>query len=176
MSNFFHIHSKKTKEQFNQCVSNPQFTASENPSTIKAILLRVIKDIKTFWPGIVAFLIYYLCTIHFFGASCPMILLTGLPCPGCGLTRAFFSIFSLDFVKAFNLNPSVYGWLILFIYIFITRYIRGRKLKLVNVILISVCIFSLGWYIYSMVNFFPNKIPYVYTKKNLLYFISTLRK
>jgi hypothetical protein len=37
--------------------------------------------------------------------GCPFRLLTGIPCPGCGMTRAFLSAFQLDFRSAFLYHP-----------------------------------------------------------------------
>ncbi len=37
--------------------------------------------------------------------GCPMRLLTGLPCPGCGMTRAWLSVLRLDFAAAFAFHP-----------------------------------------------------------------------
>jgi hypothetical protein len=36
---------------------------------------------------------------------CPFRAVTGLPCPGCGMTRAFCSIGHGDFAGAFGFNP-----------------------------------------------------------------------
>jgi hypothetical protein len=36
---------------------------------------------------------------------CPFRAVTGLPCPGCGMTRAFCSIGHGDFASAFGFNP-----------------------------------------------------------------------
>ena len=40
---------------------------------------------------------------------------TGLPCPGCGLTRSFSSILHLHFVRAYDYHPFGYILLPLFI-------------------------------------------------------------
>lgn len=37
--------------------------------------------------------------------KCPFRLLTGMQCPGCGSTRAFYQLLHLDPVAAFKLNP-----------------------------------------------------------------------
>lgn len=36
---------------------------------------------------------------------CALYNLTGILCPGCGMTRSFHSIMHLDFVSAFEYNP-----------------------------------------------------------------------
>jgi len=41
-------------------------------------------------------------TLPFF---CPFKTLTGIPCPGCGMTRAILSITKGDFQEALNYNP-----------------------------------------------------------------------
>jgi len=42
---------------------------------------------------------------------CPIRAFFGIPCPGCGMTRALFSAFTLDFEKAFYYHPLF--WLVL---------------------------------------------------------------
>lgn len=39
---------------------------------------------------------------------CPFKALTGLPCPGCGLTRAFSSLLHGQFAKAFTFHPFAF--------------------------------------------------------------------
>lgn len=48
--------------------------------------------------------------------QCPLYALSGVPCPGCGMTRAFFSLLQLDFVGAWNWNPAVYLVLLCSVY------------------------------------------------------------
>ena len=38
---------------------------------------------------------------------CPFRLITGLSCPGCGVTRMCLSLFHLDFSGAFRANPAL---------------------------------------------------------------------
>ena len=37
--------------------------------------------------------------------KCPVYLLTGYECPGCGSQRAFHNLFQGNFIAAFNYNP-----------------------------------------------------------------------
>lgn len=39
---------------------------------------------------------------------CPVALLTGQPCPGCGLTRATFACLRFDFAEAIRIHPLVF--------------------------------------------------------------------
>ncbi len=43
-----------------------------------------------------------------FGIPCPIRLMTGLECPGCGTSRMAMSLLRLDFVSAFRYNPAVF--------------------------------------------------------------------
>jgi len=37
--------------------------------------------------------------------KCPMLYVTGIPCPGCGITRAIFAALRFDFKAAFSFHP-----------------------------------------------------------------------
>ena len=39
------------------------------------------------------------------GITCPILFMTGISCAGCGMTRAWLSLFRLDFVAAFYYHP-----------------------------------------------------------------------
>ncbi|MEE3427512.1 MAG: DUF2752 domain-containing protein [Ruminococcus sp.] len=70
-------------------------------------------------------------TVFGFSIPCPVHLTTGLYCPGCGVSRMFFSIFKLDFISAFKYNPVIFCALPVFSAMFIYhnyRYLRfGKK-------------------------------------------------
>ena len=39
---------------------------------------------------------------------CPFYAVTGIPCPGCGVTRGAYHLLHLDFARAWKANPCVY--------------------------------------------------------------------
>lgn len=43
--------------------------------------------------------------LYITGIGCPFRRVTDIPCPGCGLTRAWVECFHLDFLKAFQYHP-----------------------------------------------------------------------
>jgi hypothetical protein len=63
---------------------------------------------------------------------CPLHSLTGLNCPGCGLTRGFHSLFHGDIFSALQFNLMLPIYLMVFIYIGISLLLivfRGRGLS-----------------------------------------------
>ena len=75
-----------------------------------------MKQVILYIIGITLFIGYY-CISKYTGFYIPCIFheLTGLYCPGCGITRMFFSIIRLDFYQAFRYNPLVFILLILYL-------------------------------------------------------------
>lgn len=57
---------------------------------------------------------------------CPIKELTGFYCPGCGITRMFFSILCLDFYQAFRYNPLLFIAIIPSIFLYID-YLNNKE-------------------------------------------------
>lgn len=54
--------------------------------------------------------------------GCVVRYMTGIPCPGCGMSRACVSLLMLDFEKAFRYHPMVYA-----LPIFVIAYLWARR-------------------------------------------------
>ncbi len=53
-------------------------------------------------------LIYYVfVSLTNVGIPCPVRLITGFQCPGCGISRMLMALIRLDFAEAFRYNPVV---------------------------------------------------------------------
>ena len=50
------------------------------------------------------FVFFFVIVIQRVSFGCLLQRLSGLPCPACGMTRAFYKIFRLDFIGAFKTN------------------------------------------------------------------------
>lgn len=59
--------------------------------------------------------------------DCPIKKLTGLYCPGCGITRMLFAILQLDFYQAFRYNPLLFICLPFFIFFIIESLILKKE-------------------------------------------------
>lgn len=56
---------------------------------------------------IVGVIIAYFLLLNFLHISCPFRAVTGIPCPGCGMTRSAISILTLDIEGFLHYNPMV---------------------------------------------------------------------
>ncbi len=66
-----------------------------------------------------------------FFPACPFHWLTGLNCPGCGLTRSFHALSRGDILSALHFNAMLPVYLLFFLYLFVSLtliLIRGRGL------------------------------------------------
>ena len=63
--------------------------------------------------------------IVYLGLNCPIRSLTGIPCPGCGMSRAWLAALRLDILGAFSYHPMFWSVPVLMAYcIFDGRIIR----------------------------------------------------
>lgn len=132
------------------------------------IIDRIKRDIRQFWVAGAAFVIYYIIIHAMFDAFCPLLVVTGFPCPGCGLTRAGMYLLRGDIFKAAALNPSIFFVVLFLLYCGYFRYVKGTKVRSFSLVLGVFVGMTLAVYAYRMHLYFPNKVPYVYHKKNLL--------
>lgn len=78
------------------------------------------------------------------GVPCPFFLISGLYCPGCGSTRAIFSLLELDIRSAFSYNAFaaiLLPLVAIYIVCSLVSYVRrGRAVRLDSRLLIGVLI------------------------------------
>ena len=65
----------------------------------------LLQDLWNIRIAILVFAIYFIIGRKFLYSLCPMVIMTGFPCPGCGLTRAMF----MGLCRGME-NASVYLW------------------------------------------------------------------
>lgn len=91
--------------------------------------------------------------------------ITGLYCPGCGVTRMLISIFKLEFYQAFRYNPYLFILLIITIAYqiikLITYKLLTKKIKLNRCIYIMLLITTIAFGILRNLPNFSYLIPTV---------------
>lgn len=128
----------------------------------------VWKDIKNIKWALLAILLYYILTRILFREFCPMRIITGLPCPGCGATRAGLYVLTFRFKEAWQMNPTIFLWILYILYFLWQRYIGKNRRKLSNILLVFVCLCAIMCYIIGMLYYFPHREPYTYYEGNLI--------
>lgn len=114
-----------------------------------------------------AVIVLYFVMHALFGAFCPSVIVTGFPCPGCGMTRAVLYLLKGQFLRSWALNPAAGLWGLWALWFAFERYIRGQKCKGLTWALCGIALFMISVYLIRMVRYFPDRPPYVYTPNNL---------
>lgn len=125
-------------------------------NTWKTILARLKKDIWAIRWVIPAAALYFLILYAVFGTICPIKALTGIPCPGCGMTRALGLLLTGQFARSFQMHPLLILWILYFLYLAVMRYLYGRKPKGMLVLLVILCIAMFIVYGYRMLLLFTS--------------------
>lgn len=140
----------------------------------KEIFLNDMKHAK--WAILLVFA-YFVLLRKLFVTTCPVVLITGLPCPGCGMTRAFFLFLHLDFSGAWKMHPFIYPFLIFASWFGIRRYIYGvGDTEKVWKIAATIGILMILFYIWRMLRYFPGNPPMSYYYGNELLKIRNILK
>lgn len=134
---------------------------------MKEIGNRVWKDMKSLWMAAVAIVLYTVFMNLVFDAFCPMIILTGFPCPGCGMTRALFYLMTGRVTESVRMHPLGIPIACLCLYFCWNRYVRGRWAKGMNFLMCVAIAMLVICYVWRMFLFFPDRAPYVYTPGNV---------
>ena len=126
----------------------------------------VFEDIVEFRYLIISAAVCLLLLQLIFHKICPVVIITGFPCPGCGITRALLLLVTGHPILAWQMNPCIYIWLICFIAAFYLHYVKKND-KAVNRLLLITGIITLTVYAVRMYMYYPDRIPYVYYKNSL---------
>ena len=143
-----------------------------NLSGLKKKTERIIKliymDCRRIWKIVLAIALYIVILKMIFGSMCPCVILTGLPCPGCGMTRALLSVLTGRFTAAWKYNPNIYLWIVAAAWFFINRYFLERKTPCIKAILTILVIVLVVSYLYRMKYCFQTTPPMTFKYRNIL--------
>ena len=134
----------------------------------KTVFRRIIYDLRSNLAPIIALAVLWGLAELIFHEFCPVVIFSGFPCPGCGLTRAFVSFFTFHPIRAFEYNPSYPFWLAAMVAFIIRRYVQGKSTKILQFPMVAVCIITIGIYIWRMTHYFPSEEPMVFFDGNIM--------
>ncbi|GAB2023385.1 hypothetical protein RyT2_24610 [Pseudolactococcus yaeyamensis] len=87
--------------------------------------------------------INYICSFRFF---------TGIPCPCCGMTRAFLNILSGNMVEAFAFHALF--WLVPIFFVILLFYLVKKK-RIYLTLLLGMAGINFLYYLFRLVTGFP---------------------
>lgn len=135
---------------------------------------KIKGDIKQIAAPIIAISIYILLGNLIFGKICPTRMLFGIPCPGCGTTRAFLLLVQGKIADATVSNPIWIPIVVLGAVFLINRYfitskrVSDKIIHILKIALVIAVILCIAYYVYRMVYWYPNRTPMVYDSDNML--------
>ena len=138
---------------------------------MKPVLQRIKNDIRQNRLALLILVTYFLLTGLLFGQVCPLKLLCGLPCPGCGLVRGCISFLTLQFPQSFYYNPTAGLWISGILYLIIFRYLLGKPSKGALPFFVIISLITVIIYVLRMITQFPGSEAMYYYPHNLLSFI-----
>ena len=115
---------------------------------MKNILKNIYNDIMHIKTFIIIFIIAFISLNLLFHKICLISIITGFPCPGCGMTRAFVN----------------YGIL--------NRYIFKCSNNIFTILLCITGIITIIIYIVRMITLYPDNAPMVYYENNIMHLLS----
>ncbi|MDR0974131.1 MAG: DUF2752 domain-containing protein [Ruminococcus sp.] len=130
---------------------------------------NLLKQLKSYWGVLVFALIYIIFASNFLGTGCIFSSVSGIPCMGCGGTRAVFALMHGDILASFHYHPLVIPAVIIFGVYFSSLFIFGKETaKRFEKLLIVFCVISVLLYIIRMIMYFPHTEPMVYNYDSIL--------
>ena len=119
----------------------------------------MLNDLKYNLPGLLVVAGYILVFQLFLHTICPMQLIFGLPCPGCGLTRAATQLLTGHFTESFRMHPFLIAWILMAADWLLSRYLFMRRAKELPILLGLVIAGMFVFYLYRMRMYYPHTEP-----------------
>ncbi|MDP4121153.1 MAG: DUF2752 domain-containing protein [Bacillota bacterium] len=102
------------------------------------------------------------------GYQCPFEKFFGIPCPGCGMTRAMLALFHGDIKSSLSLHPLAIPLIICILIYFLGIFTKEYDLMKNKYFLVIATIIFLATYIIRMIFVFPNEAPMVFNQNAVL--------
>ena len=145
----------------------------------KEIKERIQKDLKQYKKAVILTGMILGTMQLLFQTVCPMRILFGIPCPGCGLTHAGWYVITFQWKKAWQWNPTIFLWIFCMGSWCFFRYVKAQQSKFFSIILVITCgatFLRYGWkYKEEITRGFLWMQWYMKKSKQFIYFIKCTR-
>ena len=135
---------------------------------ITAKIKRTLQRALSAWWVLLIIVVYSAFAWWFTGTSCLIASTTGMPCPGCGGTRAFLALLKGDITGSLRNHPLLIPSAAIMGAYFIGRLIKDRSQDYMKKILIALLIALAATYAIRMIIMFPETPPLKYNDQAIL--------
>lgn len=126
-------------------------------------------DLKIYIPIMIGICVIFGSMNAVWGTICPLRMMTGFPCPACGMTRALLLCLQGKFVEAFHMHPVYPAIIFLAVQFVIKKYIVKKSLQGMNKYIIIVLILLIVVYLWRMWGSFPGEEPMTFNRHNIIH-------
>lgn len=126
-------------------------------------------DIKKYTPLFLLIVAVLWGISKLYGTVCYSVILFGIPCPACGITRATKLLLTGHFKESFQMHPLLILVILGVLLFVIIKYFLKKSMLFIKYYGIICIIVFIIYYIYRMMHHFPNAEPMVYRQDNLLH-------
>lgn len=131
-------------------------------------LKRTIQNARKAWWVLLFIVAYMVFAWVFLGTNCFFASTVGIPCPGCGGTRAVAALFQGDLSQSLHYHPLLIPSVLFFIAYTVVSFTREQKPPYLERVLIIYGIILLGVYAVRMILMFPDEPPMVINEQAIL--------
>lgn len=115
-----------------------------------------------------AIALFFIFLVKISPITCVFFDVFGIPCPGCGMSRALFSLLQLDFKAAFMYHPLIFVMPFIGGYIIKNRYLQTSYDKNFPKFIKITCLMFIILYIIRLVLIFPT-VPLVINEDAIIF-------
>jgi hypothetical protein len=134
----------------------------------KIKLEQVRKNLLSTWFVWLGMLLFIVVSEIIFKSACVFSAFTGIPCPGCGTTRAFSALFNGDFALSFHFHPMAIPLVFVILFLIYIYFTHLKTPKHVTYVVWAFFIMYISIYIIRMIMFFPDEEPMTIRENSVL--------
>ena len=117
---------------------------------------------------------YIVATQWLFGTVCPLYFVVGLPCPGCGLTRAGLLLLGGSPTDSFRMHPLLLPVVIYLAAAAVVHIRNPKKIPRLYIPGIVLLVIMMGVYAWRLATLYPHTAPMTINENALLQNILSL--
>lgn len=135
---------------------------------MKELKEKLKADIKQYGKAVLAVGIALAVLLLITGEVCPIRRLWGIPCPGCGISRAGMLLLEGKLKEAFRMHAFVYAIPVLLAGGFTERYFFDSRCSFIKKAFYITAGLAILYYGYRMIVYFPNQEPMIFYNDSVL--------